>query len=459
MIGLAQGIANFTSGLGIDSMPDDVVELARNCLLNAYGIALCGLETPYAKVAGRAAVRMDGLQPDGATLLATGQKTSVSGACLANSALFHGRAQEDTCGAAHFGTVLVPLLTALSEANDCQAAALMPALVAGYEAGGLIEKALACETTPAGFRSTAVYGTIAAAAGAARLFELDPDTTARALSNAASFTGGVLQSFADGSDEWRYQPGISARNGWAAAELARAGSSSAPHAFEGRNGLFAAFGQSSANVKELAAKLGRDWSLRRVTFKPHPVCAFNQTPVTATLAIRSKVVPERIERIVARMHPLEAGYAGMGSKGPFDTIAGTLMSAPFCIATTILYGAPSMGRMSVFDDGRVNSLMRLVEIVADETMPPLCTTLEIVMGSGEILIHRQRMVECDYQFSRDDLLSMLDRIAGEQGVPAGLVTRIDGFCRKLPAGSISEVVAIFAEASRQSVGLAGEPRV
>jgi hypothetical protein len=56
-------------------------------------------------------------QRDGATLLGDGRKTSVGGACLANSALFHGRAQEDTCGAAHFGTILIPLLTALVEAR------------------------------------------------------------------------------------------------------------------------------------------------------------------------------------------------------------------------------------------------------------------------------------------------------------------------------------------------------
>lgn len=46
MATLADHIAAFTSGLTTPALPDDVQELARICLLNAYGIAMCGLDTP-----------------------------------------------------------------------------------------------------------------------------------------------------------------------------------------------------------------------------------------------------------------------------------------------------------------------------------------------------------------------------------------------------------------------------
>ena len=98
--------------------------------------------TPYAPIARAAALALDGEVQGGATLFLDGRRTTVGGACLANSALFHGRAQEDTCGAAHFGTILIPLLTALIEARRYPLAVLIPAVVAGYEAGGVIEKAL-----------------------------------------------------------------------------------------------------------------------------------------------------------------------------------------------------------------------------------------------------------------------------------------------------------------------------
>lgn len=446
MAPLAARIAAFTASLSAEALPEDVHELARLCLFNAYGIALCGLGTPYVGVARAAAVAMEGEVPGGATMLGDGRRTGVGGACLANAALFHGRAQEDTCGAAHFGTVLVPLLTALIEAKGLSAAGLIPALVAGYEAGGLIEQALARRTTPAGFRSTALYGTIAAAAASARLLGLDTVRTTAALANATSFSGGTLQSFADGTDEWRYQPGIVARAGWAAAELARAGSISAPQAFEGRSGLARAF----ANVdldEGLADGLGRDWSMRRVTFKPYPVCAFNQTPVTAALALRDRVPVDDIAAVRVRMNPFETGYAGMDAIGPFRSISGTLMSIPFCIAVTLAHGAPSMARMSDFGDAAVNALERRISLISDPDVPTLSAVIELDSLSGGTHVHRQTMREADYQFDRSTLRAMLDRIAGEQGLPADAIARAERFSRDPAAGPVDAIVELFAEAA------------
>ena len=114
---LAQALGRFVADLDLTHVPPPVVEKARTCLLNGYGIALGGHATPFAPVARRAALALDGERSGGATLLGDGRKTSVDGAALANSALFHGRAQEDTCGAGHFGTIMIPLLTALVEAR------------------------------------------------------------------------------------------------------------------------------------------------------------------------------------------------------------------------------------------------------------------------------------------------------------------------------------------------------
>ena len=97
---------------------------------------------------------------------------------------------------------------------------------------------------------------------------------------------------ADGTDEWRYQVGVVARNGLVAAELARAGSVSAPHAFEGKSGFARAFAKVDLD-RSLAASLGQDWAILRVAFKPYPVCAFNQTPVTGALALREELPAAR----------------------------------------------------------------------------------------------------------------------------------------------------------------------
>lgn len=83
---LAARIGEFVAGMDLAQVPPAVVEKARTCLLNGYGIALGGHATPFAPVARRAALALDGERADGATLLGDGRKTSIAGAALANSA-------------------------------------------------------------------------------------------------------------------------------------------------------------------------------------------------------------------------------------------------------------------------------------------------------------------------------------------------------------------------------------
>jgi 2-methylcitrate dehydratase PrpD len=446
---LAAEIARFVAGLGDRDLPAEVEEKARVCLLNAYGMGLDCHATPYAPVARAAALAMEGEVANGATLFGDGRRTTIGGACLANSALFHGRAQEDTCGAAHFGTILVPLLTALLEARRYPMARLIPALIAGYEAGGLLEKAYAGETTPAGFRSSAIYGPTAAAAAAGRLMGLDESGLAAALANAASFTGGILQSFADGTDEWRYQVGMAARGGLAAAELARAGAVAAPNAFEGKAGFVRSFARAACDAAALAARLGKDWSILRVTFKPYPVCAFNQTPVTAALALRDQLAGAGIRAVRVRMNPYETGYAGMDATGPFSTISGTLMSIPFCIGTTLAHGVPSMRHMTTYDDPAVNALVERITLVSDAAVPTLSAIIEVETDDGRAVTREERKTEADYAYDRATVAAMVRRIGRNENVPQAAFDRLESFVDRLPDAAIDEVLASFAMIATQ----------
>ena len=437
-------IARFIRTLDFAAVPPEVAEKTRTCLLNGYGIALGCHDTPYAPVARRAALAIHGEQAGGATLLGDGRKTSVPGAALANPALFHGRAQEDTCGAAHLGTIMIPLLTAMVEARGYPLARLLPALLAGYETGGLLEKAYAGDTTPAGFRASPVYGTLAAAGAAAKLMDLPEERIAAALANAASFCGGILQSFTDGTDEWRYQVGVAAQTGLAAAELARAGSVAAPHAIEGRAGFVRAFARKDCDVDALASRLGTDWAVIRVTFKPYPVCAFNQTPVTAALVLRDKLAGAGIAAVRVHMNPYETGYAGMDATGPFDSVSGTLMSIPFCIAATLLHGVPDMKRMTTYDDREVNALIPRIRLVSDEGVPTLCCRIELTTADGRTLVQDQRMTTRDFAFDRKGVSALVRRIGAEQSVPAKAYEAIEKFVDHLPGGDIQEVMRAFA---------------
>ncbi len=444
MTTLSQHLGNFIHALDARRMPAEVVEKARVCLLNGYGMGLDCHRTPYAPVARAAALAMDGEQPRGASMLGDGRKTSIGGACLANSALFHGRAQEDTCGAAHFGTILIPMLTALLEVRKYPIERLLVALISGYEAGGLLEKVYAGHTTPSGLRASTVYGAVAASAAAAKLLALDAEHTTAALANAVSFSGGLLQSFTDGTDEWRYQVGMVAKTGWTAAELARAGSVSAPYAFEGKAGFVRTFARCDCDVSALVKRLGNDWAVLRVTFKPYPVCAFNQTPVTAGLGLREKLGGTELKTVRVRMNPYETGYAGMDAVGPFNSVSGTLMSIPFCIATTLVYGVPDMKRMTTYDDAKVNDLVGRITLISDAAVPTLSCIIEADTADGRTVTQHQTMTTADFAYDRAGVSRLVRRIGLEEDVPAAAFDRIEAFVDRLPRASIDDVIDAFA---------------
>ncbi len=415
-------------------------------MFNGYGIALGSHPTPFFGVAERAVLAMDGEREDGATLLGSGRRSTVAGAALANAALFHGRAQEDTCGVAHFGAILLPLLTALVERGEGRIEDFLPALVAGYEVGGALEAAYSPLTTAAGLRASPLYGTVAAGAATARLWRLPEDRTAAALANAASFAGGILQSFGDGTDEWRYQVGMAGRNGLAAATLAASGSVSAAGAFEGRSGFVRAFVRTECDVDAIAGQLGKDWSILKVTFKPYPVCALNQTPVRASLALREQLgaQADAVRAVRIHLNPTVVGYAGMDKEGPFESVSGTLMSIQFCVATTLLHGAPTIAHMTAFDDAGVLGLIPRIRPLADPALGLLSCRIESdVDGRAEPVVVQMHTDHTEYSYDRAGVSALVRRIGAETGVAPSAYDHIEKFAQALPHADLGDVLAAF----------------
>jgi 2-methylcitrate dehydratase PrpD len=439
-------MGRFVAGLTLESLPPAVLEKARVCLINGYGIALGSANTPFYPKAGSAAVAADGIQPDGATLLLDGRRTSVAGAAIANGSLFHGRAQEDTCGTSHFGPNLIPLLTGLIESGQGDTADLIPALVAGYEIGGALEAAYSATTTPRGLRASPLYGSVAAAAAVARLWRLEADICATAIATAASFAGGILQSFEDGSEEWRYQVGIAGVLGLRAAALARAGAMASSQAIEGRSGLVRAMAGVECDPNAVVGRLGEAWSIHRVTFKPYPVCALNQTPVAVALRLREQFGGSinRIESIRVLMNPICVGYAGMDSVGPYASLSETLMSAQFCVATTLAHGTPTVAHMTNYTDAAVLDLVSRIKLVADDSQGLLACRMEVdVSDSSMQLLEEWPADHNSYNFDRAEVETLIRRIGRETGIDNTAFDRLEAFVDGLPGGDIGELIGIF----------------
>ena len=321
---------------------------------------------------------------------------------------------------------------------------LLPAIVAGYEIGGVLETSFAGKTTPVGIRASAVYGPIAAAAACSKLLGLDAPQTSAAIALAASNAGGTLQCWSDGSDEWRYQVGLAASRGFIATELARAGYKAASLALEGPAGLIPAFARVECDVEDLVGRMGREWMIDRVTFKPYPVCVFNQTPVTAALNLRKEIEGASVASARIRVNPYVHGYSGMTSHGPFDSFAGMLMSTPACVAISLIHGAPDVDQLTTFDDGRVNELTRNVEVIPDRTVSMYSAELEVQLTDGSMKSISQRMTSEDFAYDRATISSTLRRFGGRQSVPEHAFKLVEEFVDDLPLASFDRIFDAFS---------------
>lgn len=441
---IAQSLGRFVSAVEPENLPDAVLDKARTCVLNGFGIALSCGNTPYWPVATKAALATEGETENGATLLADGRRTTLCGAALANASLFHGRAQEDSLGAAHFGTVLLPLLTALSERQRTATDEFLPALVAGYEAGGFLLRHLTAGMIARKFRPTAVFGAVAAAASVARFRRMTAEQTAMAIANAASFAGGMLQGPADGTDEWRYQPGIAASAGLMAAALAGAGAVASPNAIEGQAGFARAFAdEDAASALDSLDDLGSRWALDDVTFKPYPVCLFNQSPVDAAIELSPRV-KGAIAAVHIRAHRGSIEYPGVAKWPPVGSISDTLQSMPFSVALALTDGRLSHSRLSDFDDPAVLELARKVTLESRDDMATFGVEIRVETADGRVETASRNHEARDYAYDISTVSQMVRRIGKEEDVPAPAFDLVEEFARNLPGAGIDNVLNAFA---------------
>jgi hypothetical protein len=133
----------------------------------------------------------------------------------------------------------------------------------------------------------------------------------------------------------------------------------------------------------------------------------------------------------------------MDAVGPFHSISGTLMSIPFCIATTLVHGAPNSRHMTTYDDPAVNELVGRIELVSDPAIPVLSAVIEAETAEGVTHIREPRMTAADYAYDLPTLSTLLRRIGAEEGVPMAAFDRLERFVEKLPAGAIEDAISVF----------------
>jgi len=436
-------LAEFVASVSLDAVPAEVVAKLKTTLLHNLGMVRAG-----ATISGPALAvtePCDGAQA--ASLLHDGQRVHRDRAVIANAAMLHARTQDDTHLPAitHLAATCIPSLIATAESQGSSGTDLLTGMLVSYEVGSAVAVDVGPTCSSRGFRPSSVLGGVAASAGVGRLLDLDAPTIASAIGIAASFGGGTGQTWVAGTDEWQYQVGVAGRNGLLAAELAAAGVIGAAESLDGTAGLYAAFAGSRTPHPE-QMDLGQRWRTLEVTYKPFPVCAINQMPVTVLLDMmdRLEFTAADIESMHVHLSPAEAAYPGTDVYGPFAGPSGALMSAPFCLAVAARNGTVTRAMVEAFQDEDVLALSNRIKVVSDPHLEP-GRCLIVIAGRGREFRSDQIPTPAPFSWEFDEVHQRLLHMGDELGMTVsaldGLVTCLQNLENRSTADLVKAVTA------------------
>ncbi|MGH7005372.1 MAG: MmgE/PrpD family protein, partial [Alphaproteobacteria bacterium] len=229
-----------------------------------------------------------------------GLRYGAPDAALVNGVAAHVLDFDDVALAGHPSTVLVPMILAEGYTLQSSGQDAIEAYLVGYELWAHLAELEPGRMHERGFHPTAVMGTLACAAGAARLNRLSPDQAANALAIAASLAAGLVANF--GSMTKSLHAGRTAQSGIQAVRLAKLGYTGSLDALEHRTGFLRSFSPSgSPDVDAGAFRIGEESMAARygVNIKRYPTCYATHRAIDAMidLAEQNNIAPEDIGTI------------------------------------------------------------------------------------------------------------------------------------------------------------------
>jgi 2-methylcitrate dehydratase PrpD len=381
---LTRTLAEKACAVGYDRLPEAVRELARQCVLDYYGVALAGADDPLA------AIVLDELAEAGgaaqAAIIGHAARLPMLSAALINGAIGHALDYDDVNLAmpGHPSVAILPALLALAEERRSPGREVIAAFVAGYETACRIGMALRPGHYNLGFHATGTVGVFGAAAACARLLGLDGAATSRALGIAGTQAAGLKSQF--GTMCKPFHAGKAAQSGLLAARLAARGFSSRPDLIECEQGFALTHGPDFRPEKALAAP-PNGFHIFGNLFKYHAACYLTHGPIESARAVRELygVMPEEVAQVTLRLDKscervcnIPAPSDGLEAK---FSLRQTVAMALAGIDTASL-GAYSAATVT---DPALVRLRDKVTLDFQDGWPQAAAEIEVQLGDGRVL--------------------------------------------------------------------------
>jgi 2-methylcitrate dehydratase PrpD len=332
---ITRQLANFASGLRYEDIPEEVIQKAKDCILDQLGVELIGSTLDCNKIAYRYVTEMGSKAES--TIVNYGTKVHALDAAFVNATFGQGCELDDVGfgSGGHLGAATVPVALALSEKRAVSGREVIASVVAGYDVMYRMLFAVRPSANHRGFHSHGIAGPFAAATTAGRLLRLSGGEMVDAFGIAGSHSAGFTEYDLTGGEVKRIHAGLAARGGIQSAMLAQLGMTGPPTIVEGERGFCRVFADRY-NLSSITENLGTDFRIMRTWFKIYSCVSTIQGVIDALALLidRDHIRPEEIDEIQVGLSETAAMH-GSAIYEPFD-VTSAQFSLPFSVALRLV---------------------------------------------------------------------------------------------------------------------------
>jgi 2-methylcitrate dehydratase PrpD len=360
------------------AFPADVVEAAKQCLVDWFAVSIAALDNPGPRIVRE---QTRAWKTQGAALSLYGDRCAAAMAALVNGTLAHSLDYDDLHLSTAYHASGPTLAAALAVGMDrrCSERDILSAFIVGFEVGTVAgEGGIGVNLAHHGWHPTGVLGHLSATAAAAALLHLDRTQIANALGLAATQSAGLMASA--GSMAKPFHVGKAAMNGVMAAELAARGLDATHDVLDNETtGLFASLRQQK--LRSQFDSLGDVWQITRNTFKPYAACQLTHAPFETAQRLKNEFRGKHACAIRAFVNPLAPKVA---SKTHPQTPNEAKFSIAYCVALGLSGHAaiPSDFSAAQIANAALMSMVDRVEVVPTEAMERWASRVEVDCEDG-----------------------------------------------------------------------------
>jgi 2-methylcitrate dehydratase PrpD len=362
-------IAEWVAQAQLDDVPRRVVEECKNQILSVIASVHAGHFSEAGRTVSRTVREWGGAKE--ATLMPSGERTSVHYAIFGNTALSMALDYDDYLFAGHTGHSAVLATLAVAEKLGSSGRDFLLAQTLANEVAGRVGASVLLG--PLNGQLWSFVHLVAGAVGSGKLLKLDKDQVQSALGIALLQPNRGLFPGFFGSDAKVLMASMTAPLGVQAAELAANGLKGCGEILEHADGFTNVFAHTP--LPGAFAGYGKIWLMDTLCYKVYPGCAYIDTIIDCVLGlVRQHAIDlKRVKAIHVSATPLTLGmeaYSKPYVSGPGTSPIAINFSLPYNVAVALIDKelTPRQLTRDRLKDPAVWALAEKVQLTQDEIM-------------------------------------------------------------------------------------------